>query len=60
MLLERKEEAAQKKQEKNRKQEELKRKREEEKERLREEARIEEELLGDNLYPKTKNNRSLQ
>ena len=60
LLLERKEEAAQKKQEKNRKQEELKRKREEEKERLREEARIEEELLGDNLYPKTKNNRSLQ
>ena len=30
-----------------------------EKERQKEEARIEEELLGDNLYPKTKNNRNI-
>ena len=41
------------------KQEELKKQKEEERERQKEEARIEEELLIDNLYPKTKNNRNI-
>ncbi len=39
--------------------EEIRKKRELERIKQREEARIEEELLGDNLYPKTKNNKDL-
>lgn len=45
--------------EKNRQREELKKAKEIEREKKIEEARIEEELLGDNLYPKTKNNKDL-
>ena len=47
------------KEERNRLREENRIKREYEREKLKEEARIEEELLGDNLYPKTKNNKDL-
>lgn len=47
------------KEEKLKKQEEIRKQKEEEKEKQKEEARIEEELLIDNLYPKTKYNRNL-
>lgn len=47
------------KEEKNRLREEIRIQREAEREKQKEEARIEEELLVDNLYPKTKNNKDL-
>lgn len=47
------------KEEKNRQREEQRKAKEIEREKKIEEARIEEELLGDNLYPKTKYNKNL-
>lgn len=56
---EKKELSKQKKKDRIKKIEENKRKKEEQKEKAKEEARIEEELLEDNLYPKTKNNKNI-
>lgn len=56
---EKKELSKQKKKNRIKKIEENKRKKEEQKEKAKEEARIEEELLEDNLYPKTKNNKNI-
>lgn len=52
-------EKAQKREEKNRKRAESRKNKEIERQKAKEEARIEEELLVDNLYPKTKNNKNL-
>ncbi len=52
-------ERAQKREERNRRRSEHRKNKELEKQKAKEEARIEEELLVDNLYPKTKNNKNL-
>ena len=52
-------ENAQKREERKRKRNEQRKNRELKKQKAKEEARIEEELLVDNLYPKTKNNKNL-
>lgn len=52
-------ERAQKREERNRRRAENRKNKELEKQKAKEEARIEEELLVDNLYPKTKNNKNL-
>lgn len=56
---EKREHRKRKKEEKLKVREELRKQKEMEREKQKEEAKIEEELLGDNLYPKTKNNKSL-